>query len=64
MEPYRKDFDAACAAFGWTVHTEVAPFVAEVDAWRDAAGNYLFEEENLSEGLVKELIRLAQMGAV
>ncbi len=70
MEPYRGAFDTACHAFGWTVHTEMesherdAAKSWEVDVWRDANGTYLFREEDLSEGLVKELIRLATLGAV
>ncbi len=70
MEPYRKDFDAACAAFGWVCRSEVRDHERdssrswEVDFWVDAQGEFLFDEDDLSEGLVKELIRLAQMGAV
>ncbi len=68
MEPYRTDFYAACTAFGWVCHTEMraegrdASRPWEVDVWRDAGGAFLFLEEDLSEGLVKELIRLSKVG--
>lgn len=64
MEPYQEKFDKACELFGWKkevvekCHERDEGCSWTEDVWVDANGKYLFEESDLSEGMVQELIRI------
>ena len=64
MTAWRADFDSAAAAFGWRKvaavrHGERDDCSWPATVWQAADGTYLFEEADLTEGLCRELIRVA-----
>jgi len=65
MGPYREALDKAAAIFGWTKETITVEHEQdwqrswEEETWLDCNGHRLFSESYLEEGLLKELIRIA-----
>ncbi len=69
MTKYRKSFDLACKKLGWRKST-VEGWQGERDwdsyayidnVWFSSANKRLFAERDLEEGLVRELIHLANL---
>lgn len=66
MNEYREEFDKACRTFGWEQKTvEMQHERDERCSWSESVWLYqnerLFSEDNLEEGLVKEIIRIADL---
>ncbi len=65
MDRYREAFDRACATLGWKRETQTREHERDscpswkVEVWLAADGSGLFEEGDLTRGLVREIIRIA-----
>ncbi len=64
MDFWREQFDEAALKLGWTTKEEVVEHERDNRSWKQKVwysgnGGYLFSEEELQLGLLKEIIRLA-----
>lgn len=65
MIPYRNRFDAACESFGWlwreieVPHERDSSCSTTDQVWLNALRERLFAEFDLTETMVKEIIRLS-----
>lgn len=68
FEPYREAFDRAAWILGWTKHKRMDHHERdgfcdpqESVYWKSDNDEYLIDEDEMTEGFVKEIIRLSEL---